>query len=312
MRIPEGVTNILSRSIVIYAVAAVILFGIVDHKKVTMDRLNAVLVWGDYPAQLESGQAPYDERSLRFAVRYYKLVADILPQSDQPYATIGYCYARLGEYARAVKYYKQALSKNKDHFWLEYDLGMLYDQTKNLSRAYDTFQNITGRDIQSLVKSSALSGLSRMPIENRRLLLAKAGDFSVDLREKSFQMMVKVDLEGKNYSRALSTALSAARDPAVRDKGLFLLYAGAAAYGAGQAQESVGFCRIMASPEGGRRQWSERILARTMERLKGQSPDDGDLWQQFLSDPKVFPQAGAGVVMHPWAFYIQPGKEAYL
>ena len=112
-----------------------------------------------------------------------------------PYAMIGYCYARLGEDAQAVKYYQQALTRNKGHFWLMYDLGVLYYRMKDPARAYAALQSIVDRDIPSLAGSAVLSGLSRMPAGSRQLLFAKAGDFAVDLKKKSIQMMAGMDYE---------------------------------------------------------------------------------------------------------------------
>lgn len=185
MRCPAGVTTFLSTSVVAYALAAVVLGVAVDRKAATFERLNAVQEWGDYPARLESGQAGYDERRLRFAVRYYKLAAKIVPRSDQPYATIGYCYARLGEDARAVQYFQKALELNRRHFWLEYNLGVLYSRMNDPRRAAGMFQGIAGRELQELAPSAILSPLSRMPVESRRMLFAKAGAFALDLQQKS-------------------------------------------------------------------------------------------------------------------------------
>ncbi len=206
MRCPQGLKAFLSSSLAAYVLAAVIFGGVVNYKDTVIQRMNSVLEWGDYPAQLERGAVKYDERRLRFAVRYYKLVAEILPQSDQPVAVIGYCYARLGENALAVKYYQKALGKNRDHFWLEYDLGILYYRMKDPVRAYAAFGNITGRDIKRLVESSVLSPLQKMPEENRKLFFMNAGRFALDLRQKSLQMMARIDFERSNGRVAAADA----------------------------------------------------------------------------------------------------------
>jgi tetratricopeptide (TPR) repeat protein len=271
MRFRERLSNILSKTIVIYAVAAGILFAIGNQEQATIERLDALAKWGDYPAKLERDAARYNEQELYFAIRYYKFVRNFLPDSGQPYAVIGYCYARLGKYEQAIKYYKQALDRNNTHFWLDYNLGMLYYQVGDHSRAYASFQRITIRNINALKEASILVPLFKIADEKGRELSGIAHYFTHDLREKSFQMLVRINLEQEHYLEAAETALAAANDPLTLNKDLFLLYARTAAYGTKEDKNAAVSFPIPA--------------------LAG------------LKVNKV-------VVLHPWAFYIQPGKES--
>ncbi|MBF0595108.1 MAG: tetratricopeptide repeat protein [Candidatus Omnitrophica bacterium] len=229
MRYPGWIKTVLSTSLAVYGLAAVVLLGAVNYKSTIVERLNAVLEWGDYPALLDAGKLGFSERSLRMAVRYYKLAAEVQPRSAQPFAMIGYCYARLGDEARAVKYYREALARNGNYFWCEYNLGMLYVRMKDLDRAVSAFQQVVSQDRDSAMKAAVLAPLSRMPAGQRQALFARAAEFAGVIRERSYRMIVII-----NMTR-----------------------------------------------------------------------------QQGTQAPEL-PEAATGVVLHPWSYIIQPGKEMYL
>ena len=151
------IRGLLSHSMVVYALAAAVLIGLVNYKSTVIERLNAVLDWGDYPARLDEGKASVDERQLRMAVRYYKMVAEIQPDSGEPEAMIAYCYARLGEDALAVTYDDRALAKRPDHFWCEYNRGMLHARMTELEEARASFAQVVGRDIKASMTAAILA-----------------------------------------------------------------------------------------------------------------------------------------------------------
>ncbi len=301
------IKNILSKAVVIYFAAGLIIFVIVDSRKATMERLNLIGHWGDYPASLDKGEVSFNEQSLRMAIRYYKLVSDIIPQNGEPYSMIGYCYFKLGDNLRAIKYYKKAKIRENTHFWYDYNLGMLYLRNMNNTLAFQSFQNTIEHDFYSSEKASILAPLRMVSPQQREFLVYQAVNFTEKIREYSFKMLIKMNLARQQYAEVMTMAMYAMKDPGVSDKNSFLLYSCAAAYGAKKLEDSKNFCQLAVehNPEG---KWEKAFYLLV---FNGHLDFYPVLWNQFLHDSQVFPQEERGVVLHPWSFYVQPGKEIY-
>jgi tetratricopeptide (TPR) repeat protein len=243
-------------------------------------------------------------------VRYFKLESLFLPLNAQPLTMAGYCYASLGDTTNALKYFLLARNKSPGHFWIDHDLGLLYYRAKDLDRAYAAFQRVIQRDMPSLFEAAVLSPMTRTPASQRKVLVAVATDFAVQLKGKSYQMKVMIDFERQLYPQAMTTALAAVEDPLIQNKSLFLLYAGAAAYRAGYFEQAVQLGRF-ALDKDKRNEWAKALLILSVASLSGSMAEDAVFFERFTGDPGLFPRNTA-VVLHPWAAYILPGKEAYL
>ena len=311
MRCSECIRRLLSRAVVFYVIAAGILMGVADYKKATIERLNQVSHWGDYPSLLERGNTSFHERSLRMAVRYYKLVAQLVPDKDGPYAMIGYCYAKLRENGRAVHYYKRAKLKARDHFWYDYNLGILYLRNKDSAHAIEFFHNVVDQDVRLSIEASILAPMKRSSAQQRQMFFAQARDFVARIRENSYQMMIKLHFQNKEYVKAMENAAAAIKDPGIENKDTFLLYACAAAYGSEKLDDAISVCRITALEKFPQRFWGKTFLLLSLDHLQGHKVSDASLWENFLNDAHVFPVEDQ-VFFHPWTYYIQPGKEQYL
>lgn len=185
----------LSKAVVVYCAAGAVLFGVADFKKATVEHLNLMSQWGDYPALLDKGQAAFNERDLRMAIRYYKLVAGLVPRNDGPYAMVGYCYARLGDDARAIRYFKKAKLIQKTHFWNDYNLAVLYLRDKDRASASRYFHNVVEQDFRLAWEAAVLAPLSRISPQQREFLIAQTMVFTKKIREDSLKMLAGLDVE---------------------------------------------------------------------------------------------------------------------
>jgi hypothetical protein len=111
-----------------------------------------------------------------------------------------------------------------------------------------------------------------MATDQRQQFYAMAANFAVNIRSLSLQMIIKIYLRNQRYQEAIEASLMALNDQTINDKRMFALYVAVA-----------------------------RGLQEDDKFLK----DSSDFKQLFQNGTEEF-------VFHPWAYFIQPGKELYL
>jgi tetratricopeptide (TPR) repeat protein len=104
------------------------------------------------PAYLENyqqGVRAVNAKEYRKAISLLLSVIEEKPRSPDALNYLGYSYRKTGDYARAVTYYKKALSLDPDHRGANEYLGQAYIELGNLKAAQarlDALESICGID----------------------------------------------------------------------------------------------------------------------------------------------------------------------
>ena len=308
----QAIKWFISRAVIFYFLTAAIFLFFGDYKKACINRLNEITLWGDYPMLFDRGREPYDEQRLRMAVRYYKIVAGVFPQSDQPYSMIGYCYSVFKKNDLAKKYYQQAKIKSPGHFWHDYNLGELAYRQGEDDKALEYFYSVDSRDFESSVKEAILAPLSKVSFQQRQMFVDVVKIFVSELKSSSLKMIVKIYFKRRQYEQVIKIALLVMKDSDIQDRGVFVVYAAAAAYGHGDFGQSAALSKMVLEKEQDSN-WGKVFLILSAHHLKQEVyQEDLGLFESFINDRELFPDSIEHVVFHPWAYSIQPGKEVYL
>lgn len=306
------IQRVLSRVVVTYGVAAVLLFVLADYKKACARRLNTLDQWGQYPMLIDKKSIAFSQGGLRKAVHYYKILAEGFPQLDQPYGMVGYCYWLSGDKNLAIKYYQEAKKRRSDGYWYDYNLGVLYGDLEDKEKALVFFKNIVECDSRELVDGILLTPLTTLSKRERQHFYDLAVEFAQQIRDLSWRNIIKINFDRRNYEKVTTMALMADRDSYFKDKTAVWVYAGAAAYMAGQFKIALGFfaAALEQQPD---QIWAMNFVALTKSRLDGgDPPDDKNVLKKFFEDPVLFPTAMGKAMLHPWSNEISPGKESLL
>jgi tetratricopeptide (TPR) repeat protein len=135
----KAIRYIFGRCFLLYIVAALLCWRLVDHHLVLIRVLN---YWEPVVSSLfeyAKGSDPSNTPLLVHSIRYYKSIVKILPSAPS-YGAIGFCYYHLGNKTKAIEYYQKAARTDPSFFGIHYDLGALYFDAGRYREAADTLQ----------------------------------------------------------------------------------------------------------------------------------------------------------------------------
>lgn len=225
---------IFSRSVVFYLLCCLVIWHLLDYHALinnaipqTMSRLTPPI---DYFDEFVSKQDHYDRFKLMNCIYYHQAVVKYFPfQKAEALGMQGFCYERLGEESRAIDAYKQSIASNPDYFWPYYDLGVIFYNKGQYSKAAEYFQEAIE---QNPVKTIVL--LSRSKVYNDVKLSHDNGSYDVleSLREGQKQATILM-LETLNklglYNQLLVVSINGIKQ-GTDAEGIFFYYAGLAAF----------------------------------------------------------------------------------
>jgi len=239
---------ILNRSIIFYLLCSFLIWHWLDYHALvnnaipqTMSRLTPPI---DYFDDFISKQNNYDRFKLMDCIYYHKAVAKYFPfQKAESLGMMGFCYERLGQKQLAIDAYKQSIASNPDYFWPYYDLGVIFYNQNQYSKAAEYFQNAAEEDP---VKTIVL--LSRSKVYNDVRLSDGTGSYNViqSIKEGQKQAMILM-MESLNklglYDQLLAVAINGIKQ-GTDDEGIFYYYAAVAAYYQKYYPQSLRFLQI--------------------------------------------------------------------
>jgi tetratricopeptide (TPR) repeat protein len=125
--VPEELKVVFNRSVWLYIAAAVVFSLLVNDKQATKERSRYLL--GIFYNE--------DLQNFRDGIVYFDYLAHHKPQEPRNYFLLGYCYAQMKDYRRAVDYFEQAikLAPNEASYpaYLDYAKAKLADPQANVA-----------------------------------------------------------------------------------------------------------------------------------------------------------------------------------
>lgn len=160
-------------------------------------------------ASLKSSN-PEEERALRCA-HYYQLVGrfDLAlkelstamvsdPNNIRLLNTMGSCYDRLGEYAKAQEMYEKVLAQEAGHTPARNNLGYSYYLSGDLVKAETVFQAVLAKDPKNTVAQNNLGLVwCRQGNENKAVNLWQKTEGDLQAREKLTQVLAYLGKSGE-------------------------------------------------------------------------------------------------------------------
>jgi tetratricopeptide (TPR) repeat protein len=90
-------------------------------------------------------------------ITYYRKVLKVVPEREDIYNVMGFCYFHLGRTEDAIAYYLRAAQLNPEFFWPHYNLGVVFFKTGRYQEAAIAFKQAMEKspDLTMLVISAS-------------------------------------------------------------------------------------------------------------------------------------------------------------
>ena len=192
----------------------------------TLSRLTPPI---DYYYEFVDRQGGYDRFKLKECIYYHQAVAHYFPiQKAESYGMLGFCEERLGQKPQAIAAYKQAIALNPDYFWPYYDVGVIFYNQAQYSKAEDYFiQAIELNPVKTIVL------LSRSKVYNDvKLSSPKDHDYLQGLKQgrvSAYVLMMDSLFKTASYVELEKVAISGLKEDLGIDSILYY-YAGVAVF----------------------------------------------------------------------------------
>ncbi len=132
------IKNLLRRCIFLYAIVFVLVCIFVSQDKIIAKSLNYENGASAFVAEFAENQsnsfaAPRAEQALR----YYRNLIRMMPDSAQVYGALAFCYYHYGNNRKAIRFYEKAVQKDPTFFGFYYNLGSIYSKIKMNDKAIE-------------------------------------------------------------------------------------------------------------------------------------------------------------------------------
>jgi len=132
-------TALWNRSGWLYLIIGVMLYALIDHNEVYLNRMNVLKdVEYNLKESLDRNKAPQRD-DLRWGLRYYQKLQRYARNNSIYYGNLGFCHYYLGEYDNAVRSYKKAIALEPRFYMYHYDLGFVYFRQGQVDKAQNAF-----------------------------------------------------------------------------------------------------------------------------------------------------------------------------
>ena len=206
---------VFTRAAVFYFIVFLASNVIVDYEKIKFNMQIRVLnsIMPNSFASLIKATAPekkHNDTEIVSYIRFYQRVVDFFPEQADARAMLGFCYFHREDISRAMANYQKAFEINKDVFWTNYNLGILYVLTHQDKEAEVYLKRATVADSQKTLNFILTSNVIY------RSIMVDAGisveELKVNLKEGYFQanmLLLKIYERQKNFSEMILTAQNA-------------------------------------------------------------------------------------------------------
>ncbi len=233
---------IFKRCFFLYVSVFILIILLVNQDKIVMKALNYENVAPSFVAEFAQHQSgafwyPRAEQALR----YYRNLTRMFPDSPQAYGALAFCYYHYGDDRKAIRYYKKAIKLGPQVFGFYYNLGYVYVKLN----MYDEAIAILKQAIEKSPYSTLEYPYVVIPDETGKGGGADRQQTMVNLRniyEKCYKLMVFSLWSKKHYTAMLVIAKGRLANGSV-DQGDYFYYAGAASFYLKQYKEAYHFLR---------------------------------------------------------------------
>ena len=224
------------RCLVLCLLALLILWVNVKHDKVIFKAQNHLLTASSYLTGYAEGRNSFDRVALYHAVRYYRNVVKLLPDSGTGHGALAYCYYCLGDQDKAMRHYQKAAILESDFFGFYYNLGLILFQTGRYPEAIKALEEAVSISPLETVFYGVVISPYKKDVQGDRMKEIKRG------YAKCYEMIVLSYERLDDFDEVLAAAkLGINYSPDNKD--FFYYYAGMASYKFGEYQKAVFFLR---------------------------------------------------------------------
>ncbi len=131
---------LFNRCYLIYFVIFLLMSHLVNHQRVIFKTLDAFRRAESDVVLQAQGKDVMKDFVLWDAIRYYKNIAVLIPDSAIAHSLIGFCYYQAKDYDHAIKKYQKAIELDDEYFGLHYNLGIIYFRLKEYEQSIKHFK----------------------------------------------------------------------------------------------------------------------------------------------------------------------------
>jgi len=242
---------LVTRSAFLYLIFFLLIWKTLDYQQLinnavpqTLSRLTPPI---DYFSEFVDRQNQYDHFKLMNCINYHKAVAHFFSfQKSEAYGMLGFCYERLGEESLAINSYQQAITINPDYFWPYYNLGVIYYDKSQYSKAQDYFvealQQVPVKTIFFLTRSKVYNDVKLSMINGSYdfLLSLKKG------RREAYELLMESLYKTGSYAQLAKVSVAGLSE-GLGDEDVFNYYAGLGSFYEKNLPDAVFFLKAAIS-----------------------------------------------------------------
>ncbi len=239
VRLKDLLKQCFSQAVIYYCLFAVLIIKVVDVDNAKMARVNNLQDVASYPALYLSGKAVFDERMFRLAKKYYEAFVYAVPlyaangfvdgpvALSRTYMMLAVCDDYLGQSAEAAQFLRKALDQEPRHFWLNYNLGLVYFKRGEYDTAVRYLERSFNLQLTDVDQAMELDYLRYWPssASNTYRILNLVAFHEVVI--KSYELSVLAYEKMGDRSMMKDLAAAARRSGIGQESGLLTYYAGA-------------------------------------------------------------------------------------
>lgn len=211
-KIKNGLQWIGTRCYILYGIIAVLLFFGVNHQRVIFKVLDAFRRAEKDVISQALGKPVLKDFLLWDAVRYYKNILALIPDSPLAQSTVGFCYYHAQDYPQSIGYYEAAVKQDDQYFGLDYNLGVIYFQQEQYARAIDCFQRVLSANPQPTLNYPGLVSPFESELSEENGYREKRLQMLRQTYSWSYRYMVLSYVRQKDYAQVLAQSLLALRN----------------------------------------------------------------------------------------------------
>jgi len=295
-----------------YLIAAFICVMSIDLNKAYLKRIQYMIYWGQY-AVFAQPTGDVNKENFRRAIIYYKFISKVLPKFSRSYAMIGYSYYRIGEYAKSIQFYQEAIKRDSNTFWFYYNLGIIHFKLGEYEPAVRYFQETVKQDIAGMTQAAVLGPLKKYSPQHRLEFYKIAQAFARTVRLNAQRLIILSFERLKDYRNIQDRVQQGLREDLDGNKDFLYYYGGFAAYQQEMYSRAALFFNqcLKINPQ---HPHAYYYLGETLKKTAPTHPFLSSApYQKFLTQyENVMPGVDPYPVFHPWYKKIDVGKELFL